>query len=160
MPFCDKTDTELLLPLHSKLYIWGSPFWWYFCVCDRLGLFFFNPTIKVVTFRLRRWCTLGVFLLPAFTRPGHECQDLLSPCNGMHMCTDGISVYTRIRKNLGGTESETMLTPREKIPSTGGREEVRTRDTASRRTASPTHYRLSYSRPRDTELTWRTRTRR
>ena len=30
--------------------------------------FFFNPTIKVVTFRLRGWCVLGVFLLPAFTR--------------------------------------------------------------------------------------------
>ena len=32
---------------------------------------FFNPTIKVVTFRLRGWCVLGVFLLPAFTRLGH-----------------------------------------------------------------------------------------
>ena len=49
---------------------------------------FFNPTIKVVTFRLRGWCLLGVFLLPAFTRLGHECQDLLSPCDEMHMCTD------------------------------------------------------------------------
>ena len=34
-----------------------------------------------------------------------------------------------------------------KIPSTGGSEEVRTRDTASHRTASPIHYRLSYSGP-------------
>ena len=32
-----------------------------------------------------------------------------------------------------------------KIPSAGGTEEGRTRDTASRRTASPTHYRQSYS---------------
>ena len=40
---------------------------------------FFNPAIKVVTFRLRGWCVLGVFLLPAFTRLGHEHQDLLSP---------------------------------------------------------------------------------
>ena len=48
----------------------------------------FNPTIEVVTFRLHGWCMLGVFLLPAFTRTGHECQDLLSPCNGMHVCTD------------------------------------------------------------------------
>ena len=50
--------------------------------------FFFNPTIKVVTFRLRGWCVLGVFLLPAFTRLGHERQDLLSPCDEMHVCTD------------------------------------------------------------------------
>ena len=49
---------------------------------------FFNPTIKVVTFRLRGWCVLGVFLLPASTRLGHERQDLLSPCNEMHVCTD------------------------------------------------------------------------
>ena len=49
---------------------------------------FFNPTIKVVTFRLRGWCVLGVFLLLAFTRLGHELQDLLSPCDEMHVCTD------------------------------------------------------------------------
>ena len=49
---------------------------------------FFNPTIKVVTFRLRGWCVLGVFLLPAFTHLRHECQDLLSPCDEMHVCTD------------------------------------------------------------------------
>ena len=30
----------------------------------------------------------GVFLLPAFTQLGHECQDLLSLCDGMHVCTD------------------------------------------------------------------------
>ena len=49
---------------------------------------FFNPTIKVVTFCLRGWCVLGVFLLPAFTHLGHERQDLLSPCDEMHVCTD------------------------------------------------------------------------
>ena len=37
---------------------------------------FLNPTIEVVTFRLRGWCMLGVFLLPAFSSLGHECQDL------------------------------------------------------------------------------------
>ena len=49
---------------------------------------FFNPTIEVVTFRLRGWCMLGVFLVPAFTHLGHKCQDLLSPCDGMHACAD------------------------------------------------------------------------
>ena len=49
---------------------------------------FFNPTIEVVTFRLRGWCMLGVFLLPAYTRLGLECQNLLSPCDEMHVCTD------------------------------------------------------------------------
>ena len=61
----------------SQLYLWGSLL---------LGEIF--VTIKVVTFRLRGWCVLGVFLLPAFTRLGHERQDLLSPCDEMHVCTD------------------------------------------------------------------------
>ena len=52
---------------------------------------------------------LGVFLLPAFTRLGHERQDLLSSCDGMHVCTDYTWVYT-------GMESEPMLTPKEKSP--------------------------------------------
>ena len=56
-----------------------------------------NPTIEVVTFHLHGWHMLGMFLLPAFThmfllpavtRPGHECQDLLSLCDGMHVYTD------------------------------------------------------------------------
>ena len=51
-----------------------------------VGVFF--PTFEVVTFRFRGWCMLGVFLLPAFTRLGHECQDHLSPCDGMHVRTD------------------------------------------------------------------------
>ena len=46
---------------------------------------FFNPTIKVVTFRLRGWCMLGVFFC---CRHSPERQDLLSPCDEMHVCTD------------------------------------------------------------------------
>ena len=54
-----------------------------------LFLFFFViPTVEIVTFRLRGWRMLGVFLLLAFTRLGHECQDLLRPCDGMHVYTD------------------------------------------------------------------------
>ena len=58
-------------------------FGWDFCVCER----FLNPTIEVVTFHFHGWLMLGVFLLPAFTRLGHECEDLLSLCDGMHVCT-------------------------------------------------------------------------
>ena len=49
---------------------------------------FWNPTIEVVTFCLHGWCMLGVFLLSAFTNQWHECQDLLSPWDGMLVCTD------------------------------------------------------------------------
>ena len=73
-------------------YLWGSPF--------------LDGIIEVVTLRLRGWCMLGVFLLPAFIRLGHECNDVLSPCDGMHVSTDSTSVYTLIRKSFGGVESE------------------------------------------------------
>ena len=75
---------SLLRLLHSQLYLWGSSFWVRFLTIS----LFFNPTIEVVTFCLRGWCMLGVFLLPAFNCLGHECQDLWSPCDGMHVCTD------------------------------------------------------------------------
>ena len=50
------------------------------CVCVFVLFFgfFFNPTTEVVIYRLRGWCLLGVFLLPGFTRLGHECQDVNS----------------------------------------------------------------------------------
>ena len=74
--------------------LWGLPFL-VRILCMRP---FFNPTIVVVTFRLQGWCMLGVFLLPAFTRPRHECQDILSLCDGMNECTDKTSV---IQKSFG-----------------------------------------------------------
>ena len=78
------TYSHKLFLLRSQLYLWGSPFWVRFlCIWP-----FFNPTTEVITVCLYGWCMLGVFLLRAFTRPGHECQDLLSPCDGMHVCTD------------------------------------------------------------------------
>ena len=67
-----------------------------FCVCDWFWGCCFFPTIEVVTFRLRGWCMLGVFLLPAFTHLGHECGDFLSPWDGMHVCIDLTSVYSTL----------------------------------------------------------------
>ena len=97
----------------------------------------FHPTTEVATFCLCGWCMLGVLLLLAFTHLGHECQDLLSPCNGMLVRTDKTSVYTLIQKNFRGQESEPI---KGKIPSTRCSEEDRTHNAASHRTMSPTHY--------------------
>ena len=83
----------------------------------QLFLFCFNPTTKAVTFHHRRRCMLGVLLLPAFTHLGHECQDLLSLCNGMHVCTNWTSVYTLIERVLGN-EVRTQVNSKGKIPST------------------------------------------
>ena len=112
---------------------------------------FFNPTIEVVTFRLRGWCMLGVFLLPAFTRLGHERRDLLSSCDRIRVCTVYISVYSLTRKSFGGMESEPMLTPRETFPRREkiSPDEDRTHDAASSRTASPTHYQRTIPAPLD-----------
>ena len=137
----------LLLLLCSQLHLCGPPFFFFFRVLSYISgvhhssfsssfpatslgfsilgesfayvTVFLNPTIQVVTFRLHRWCMLGVFLLPAFTRLGHERQDLLSPCDGMHVCTDKTSVYTLIRKISGWNGVRTHVNSKGKIPSTG-----------------------------------------
>ena len=57
---------------------------------------------------------LGVFWLPAFTDLGLECQDCLSPCDGMHVRTDKTSVYTLTRESFYGKEPEPISAPREK----------------------------------------------
>ena len=71
---------------------------------------FFYPTKEVVIFHLHRLCWLGVFLLPTFTCLG---QDFLSPCDGMHVCTDWTSVYILIEQSFLGNGSEPVLTPRD-----------------------------------------------
>ena len=77
----------------------------------------FNPTIEVVTFRLHGWCMLDVFLLPAFTRLGHECQDLWSGCNGMHMHRLDQGLYSH-PKVFWGNGVRTHVNSKGKIPST------------------------------------------
>ena len=59
--------------LSSQLYLWRSTFWVRFLCMWPFSI----PTIKVLTFHLCGWRMLSVFLLPAFTRLGHACQDLL-----------------------------------------------------------------------------------
>ena len=100
---------------------------WDFCVCD-----FFNPTIEVVTFCLHGWCIMGVFLLPAFIRLGHKCQDPLSLCTHawnacVHLCTQAfhacvhrldLSLYSH-PKEFWGNGVRTHVNSKGKISSTG-----------------------------------------
>ena len=69
---------------------------------------------------------LGVFSLPAFTRRGHECRHLLSPCDGyacVHRLDPGLHSHPKVGGRGGG--GELTLTPlthinsKGKIPSTG-----------------------------------------
>ena len=102
-----------LLLLRYQLHLWDSdsPFWVRF-----LRMWpFFNLTIEVVTVPLHGWCVLGVFLLQAFTRLGHESV-LWNAC--VHRL--GLDL-TLIWKSFGGMEWEPMLTPREKsVPEARG----------------------------------------
>ena len=130
---------DLRLLLRSPAISLGVTILGEICACVTVS----NPTIEAVTFRLRGWGVPGVFFSPAFTRLGHECQDLWSPWDGMHVCTDYTSVYTLIRKSFGGMGSLPMLTPGEKkIPSTG-----QTHDAASRKKSEPNTLPTSYFGP-------------
>ena len=123
------SSSSLFLSCISGVHYFGLDF----CICDCL------VTLDS-TFRLHGWCMLGVYLLLAFTCVGHECQDALSPCDGMHVSTDDLGLYCH-PKSFGGLESG----PKGKSPSTGKiSEEDRILDAASHKTASPTHYQLSY----------------
>ena len=80
----------------------------------------FNPSIEAVTSRLREWCMPGVFMLPAFTRPGQERQDLSSLCDGMLDCVHKLDLgsYSH-QKEFGGNGVRTHVNFKGKILSTG-----------------------------------------
>ena len=93
-------------------------------------------------------CMLGAFLLPAFTCIGYERNDLLSLCDGtQHMCAQTRPLFVLSSESGLGNGVRTHVNSKGKIPSTGGSEEDRTRNTTSSRTVSLTHYQLSYPSP-------------
>ena len=120
-----------------QLYLWGSPLWVRFL---RMWLFF-NPTIKVVTFRLRGWCVLGVFFVagihPSRTWTSGSFESMRwNAC--LHRLDLGLYSHP---KEFWGMEFEPMLTPREKSPLPKmSPEEDRTRDAVD---SEPKHYQLS-----------------
>ena len=147
-------------------------------------------------------CLLVVVFVVAFTRLRHDCQDLLSPCDGMIVCTDQTSVYNLIHprkrnvttsmvglkkdylrnnptqngesqrsswgthkneeyshpKEFLGIESELINSKEENLLNRAAQPRVEPGDTASRRTASPTHSQLYNPGPRVSlinPLVWR-----
>ena len=111
----------------------------------RLWLFSI-PTSEVVTFRLRGWCMLGVFLFPSFTC--HDMNVRIFWVIAMeYMCAETRPCFILSSERVLENGVRTHVNSKGKIPSTGGSQEDRTCVTASRRTASPTHYQLSYDGP-------------
>ena len=76
-------------------------FGWDFWVYDS----FFNPTIEVVTFRLRGWCMLRVFLGWHSPVLGMNVR-IFWVCVMECMCAQTRPVYTLIQKSFWGMESE------------------------------------------------------
>ena len=77
---------------------------------------FFNPTIKVVTFRLRGWCVLGVFV--AGIHPSRTWTSGSFESVWRNACVHrlDLGLYSHPKEFLGGMEFEPMLTPREQSP--------------------------------------------
>ena len=61
------------------------------------------------------------------------------------MCAQTRPWFILLSERVIGNGVRTHVNSKGKIPSTGGSEKGRTCDAVSHRTASPTHYRLSYS---------------
>ena len=85
---------------------WVHYFGWDFCKCDH---FLIQPLRKSDSVFVDGAC--WVCLLPAFTHLRHKCQDLLSPCDVMHMCTDETS---SLKEFFGEWSQNQCKTPREK----------------------------------------------
>ena len=91
-----------------------------------------------------------MFLLPVFTRLGHECRDMLSPCyeSGSFACVHrlGLDFYSHLKEFLGN-RVRTHVNYKRKIPSTGkfSSEEDRTHDAASHSDSEADTLPMSYS---------------
>ena len=96
-----------------QLYLWGSPF---LVRCLRMWLLF-NPTIKVVTFHLRGWCILGVFLLPAFTTRTWTSGSFESV--RWNACVHRLDLGLYSHPSFFGNGVWTHVNSKGKIPSTG-----------------------------------------
>ena len=88
---------------------------------------------------------LGVFLLLAFTCLGHEYQGLLNPCD--EMCAQTRPWFILLSERVLRNGVRNYVNSKGKILSAGGSEEIRTRDAASCRTVSQTHYALPSFKP-------------
>ena len=107
---------------------------------------FLNATIQVVAFHLRVRCMLGVFFVTSInllTSWMSGSSESVMEC--MYGQTGPCFILSSQRVLENGVQ--THVNSKGNIPSARRSEEGRTCDAASRRTANPTHYPLSYSDP-------------
>ena len=111
--------------------------------------FFFNPSTEVVTFRLpSSWMVHDGYIFVADSHPSRTWMSgsVESVRRNAYVHWLDLGLYSH-PKEFWGNEVRTHVNSKGKIPSTGSSEEGRPCDAALHRTASPTHYRLSYSGP-------------
>ena len=106
---------------------------------------FSYQTIEVATFSLRGWCMLGVFLLPAFTRLGHECPFWVGSFESMwwNACAHrlDLGLYSHPKEFWrNGVRTHVNSKGKSHLPEKFSPEEYRTHVAASSRAASPTQY--------------------
>ena len=82
-----------------------------------------------------------MFLLPAFTRQGHEHQDLWSPCDGMHRL--GLSIYSHPKEFWGNGVTTYVISSKGINPALPAQRRIEP-------AICITHYRLSYFGPLST----------
>ena len=108
---------------------------------------FISPNIEVVAFRFCGWDMLGVFFFAGIhsSRTGMSESFGSVPVNAcVHRLDLGLHSHPQ---EFWGNGIRTDVSSKGKKNSIGSSKEDRTHDAASRRTASPTHYRLSYFGP-------------
>ena len=144
------------LLLRSQLYLWGQPLFFFFCVPS------FIPGVH--HFRGDN-CTCDHFLIQPLRQSHSIFMDGAcwvcfycwhSPVQDMNVrifwvpvveCRLDLGLYSH-PKEIWGNGARNHVNSKEKIPSTGGSEEIWTCDAASHRSESPTRYELSYYGPK------------
>ena len=135
----------LLLLLFPQLYLWGSPFWerflhmWPYFNSSHWG----NHIPSSWMVHARCVFVAGIHTFRTWMSGSFEFVQWNSCVNRLDL-----SLYY-IPRVLGGMESETVLTPREKSPllEKFSSEEDQTHNAASSRAACPTHYQQAIPAP-------------
>ena len=142
-----KTSSSSAFPAISL----GSSFWVRFL---RMWLFFFSinnrgshiPSLWMV----HAGCVFIGSIYPSRTYMSASFESVRRNTCAHRLDLDS---YSHL-KEFWGNGVRNHVNSKGKIPSTGGSEEVQTHYAASGRTASPTHYQLSYSDPVHQDVIW------
>ena len=136
--------SPLLLLLHSQLYLQGSPFLVRFLRMWLFFFFFFFKSNHRGSHILSLWMVHAGWVFVASIHPSRTWMSGSIESTRLNACVHrlDLSLCSHL-KEFWGNGVRNHANSKGKIPFTGGSEEAWTCDAESRRTVSPTHYRLS-----------------